>query len=371
MWHGKDATSIQPRKRRPHVENITIAPQVRKGLITEMKRETKPSRRLRMHIMLLASEGRSPTEISRVLFCSRTTVYAVVGRFAGEGRGAFDDRKRRGPEPLLGKRANERVEHLVEEDSPTDHGWLRSRWSCKLIALQLLGERAALLVSRETVRRALHRLGFRWRRPRPVGPDKDSEEHIQQKRARLEDVRRMTREEAASFFQDETKLETNPKVGFCWMRRGKQKPLRTPGTNRKVWISGALNFATGRLHWVLGERRNDELFVRLLEKLRRIYRCHKELHLATDNDASHTSKRVKEYVEDSGGRVRLHPLPSWSPESNPVELVWWSLHEAVSRNHQCEGLEDLVEFAEGYLKERQPFRLKLGEVYERLERAPP
>ena len=41
-----------------------------------------------------------------------------------------------------------------------------------------------------------------------------------------------------------------------------------------------------------------------------------------------------------GGRVRLHPLPSWSPESNPVELVWWSLHEAVSRNHECAGLDD-------------------------------
>jgi transposase len=131
------------------VENITIAPQLRKSFITEMKRETKPSRRLRMHIILLASEGRSPTEIAHVLFCSRTTIYAVVDRFAGEGRVAFDDRKPRGPEPLLGKRANERVEHLVEEDSPTDHGWLRSRWSCKLIALQLFGERAALLVSSE------------------------------------------------------------------------------------------------------------------------------------------------------------------------------------------------------------------------------
>jgi transposase len=99
------------------------------------------------------------------------------------GRVAFDDRNRRGPEPLLGKRAKERVEHLVEEDSPTDHGWLRSRWSCKLIALQLFGERAVLLVSPETVRRALRRLGFRWRRPRPVGPDKDSEEHIEQRSA--------------------------------------------------------------------------------------------------------------------------------------------------------------------------------------------
>ena len=89
-----------------------------------------------MHIALLASDGRSPTEISRVLFCSRTTVYALASRFAGEGRAAFDElRQARGPEPSLGKEANERVEKLLEEDSPTDHGWLRSRWSCKLISL--------------------------------------------------------------------------------------------------------------------------------------------------------------------------------------------------------------------------------------------
>ena len=91
------------------MENITITPQVRKDLIIEMKREAKPSRRLRMHIALLASDGRSPTEIARVLFCSRTTVYAVVSRFVGEGHAAFDDRRPRGPRPLLGQEANERM----------------------------------------------------------------------------------------------------------------------------------------------------------------------------------------------------------------------------------------------------------------------
>ena len=138
-----------------------------------------------------------------------------------------------------------------------------------------------------------------------------------------------------------------------------------------LWLSGALNFKRGRFHWVSGERRDGELFIKLLDKLRRTYRCHKQLHLATDNDGSHLSKLVKKYVEDSAGRVNLHRLPSWSPESNPVELVWWSMHEAVSRNHECVGLDELVGFAEDYLEERQPFRPKLGEVYERLERPPP
>lgn len=69
-----------------------------------------------------------------------------------------------------------------------------------------------------------------------------------------------------SFFQDETKLELNPRVGFCWMRKGKQRRLRTPGTNQKVWISGTLNFSTGRFYWVSGPNKNSELFLKLLKK---------------------------------------------------------------------------------------------------------
>jgi putative transposase len=348
------------------MQSIAITPAERKDLILRMKREMKPSRRLRMHIVLLASEGYSPTEISRALFCSRTTVYAIAGRFLREGRKAFDDRKRRGPAPLVDISARGLVEDLTEGVPPAERGWLRSRWSCRLLALELFKDRA-LVVSRETVRRVLHRLGFRWRRPRPVPPPKDPEG----KRKRLEAILEMLQRER-SFFQDETKLETNPRVGFCWTRKGKQKRLRTPGTNRKVWISGALRFSTGRFHWVTGERKNDQLFLKLLEELRGIYRSGEQpLELAVDNDASHTSKRVERYVSDSRGRIRLHPLPTWSPQSNPVELIWWGLHEAVSRNHDCEGLSDLVRFAEGYLEDRQPFRLKLGEDYERLERSPP
>ena len=71
-----------------------------------------------------------------------------------------------------------------------------------------------------------------------MAPEKDSEDQREQKRRRLEDILPIMVKKAGSFFQDETRLETNPKVGFCWMRRGRQRPLPTPGTNQKVWISG-------------------------------------------------------------------------------------------------------------------------------------
>ena len=223
------------------------------------------------------------------------------------------------------------------------------RWSCKLLSLQLFGEKLAE-AGRETVRRALHRLEYRWRRPRVVGPDKDSPEQTAEKRERLEDVRKMTEEEVASFFQDETQLETNPKVGFCWMRKGRQRRLKTPGTNRKVWISGALNFRTGRLHWVSGQRRDGELFVKLLDRLRRIYRCHKQLHLAVDNDSSHISKRVKEMWRTRKDESISIPCPRgrrrairWSlcgglctrqsaaTTSARGWTIWWSSLETISK----------------------------------------
>src|SRR3712207_8541873 len=102
------------------MQSITLASEERKNLIQKMKRERRPSRRLRMHIVLLCAEGRSPTEIAQILFCSRTTVYAVVARFIREEQAAFNDRKRRGPKPLLERPANEYIERLRSEEHTSE-----------------------------------------------------------------------------------------------------------------------------------------------------------------------------------------------------------------------------------------------------------
>ena len=85
-----------------------------------------------MHIVLLAAEGHPPTGIAQGLFCSRTTPYTVVDHFVREKQAAFLDRERGRSKPSLDEPANERIEErLVQEDSLTEHGWLRSRWRSK------------------------------------------------------------------------------------------------------------------------------------------------------------------------------------------------------------------------------------------------
>jgi len=48
--------------------------------------------------------------------------------------------------------------------------------------------------------------------------------------------------------------------------------------------------------------------------------------------------------------VALHYLPSRAPEGNPVELVFWRLHEAITRNRRHETIDELVEAATEWLE---------------------
>jgi transposase len=51
-----------------------------------------------------------------------------------------------------------------------------------------------------------------------------------------------------------------------------------------------------------------------------------------DGHPVHKSKKVKEYVESTGGRLTLFYLPGYSPELNPDETVWsYVKHHVVGK----------------------------------------
>jgi hypothetical protein len=134
--------------------------------------------------------------------------------------------------PLLDKQTDKPIEELLEEDSPVEHGWLRSPASLELQApLPAAYERERLAGGepRDTSPRAAQAVEYRWRRPRPVGPEKGSEEQIERKHARLEDILQMTEEEEAGSFLQRTKpswrgIPRWASVGCAELNRGPFAP---------------------------------------------------------------------------------------------------------------------------------------------------
>jgi transposase len=100
------------------------------------------------------------------------------------------------------------------------------------------------------------------------------------------------------------------------------------------------------------------LFCAHLDELRRAFRRYKVIHVICDNVRTHKeegSRLVRACLAKWGGRVKLHYLPSYAPECNLIERAWWRLHEAVTRNHRCASMEELLDLTFAWFGEKPKF----------------
>jgi hypothetical protein len=215
-------------------------------------------------VLLLLAEKQSYRQIGSAALASPTLIAAVKHDFQTGGVARVLGTQRRTvsvPYWLIV------VMRWLLSFTPRDFGFFRSRWSCELLAL-LLREREGIRLSPETVRRGLHRMEFVWRRPRPIVGPRDPE-HSQKLRQLQRFIGQLPDDETV-VFQDEMDVHPNPKIGSCWMVRGEQAEIVTPGNNEKRHLAGSLHWRTGRLLLSApARRRNAALFVAHLDDLRK------------------------------------------------------------------------------------------------------
>jgi transposase len=294
----------------------------RKVLLKLYRKSPDPAVRLRAHIVLLLAEGYPWTMITAVLFCSTATIARWKQRFEEGSTDALAEESRGRP-ARLGPWWIWIVLSWVLSKTPRDFGFLRSRWCYEVIVLLLLSL-CHVHVSRETIRRQLHEYRCVWRRPRPVlgREDPDYGPKIQA----LRDLLAHLPADEIALFEDEVDLQTNPKIGAMWMLRGQQAEVATPGDNEKCYLAGSLNWRTGQLLGTVGPNRNGPLFVAHLDDLRR----YRKIHVICDNAKFHDSKLVQQHLHQWNGRIELHWLPKRAPKANPIERIWWHLHEEIT-----------------------------------------
>jgi transposase len=338
--------------------SIPLTEDQRNTLLDHYRRDPDPQVRLRAHILLLLAAGYPWATIAAVLFTSPATIARWKRRFDAGGVDEVLGRPRGRPRSAAWAWAAVVVAWVLAR-RPADFGFAKSRWSCAAVAV-VLGEDHGTPVSRETVRRWLRDAGLVWRRPRPVLRPRDPDR--QAKLAALRALLRGLPADETAVFMDEVDINLNPKIGCLWMRRGQQAAVETPGTNDKRYLAGSIHWRTGRVLLTEGrpkEGRSAALFCRHLDDLRRALRHYRVIHVVCDNARTHKperSKAVREYLAAWGGRVVLHYLPTYAPECNPVERVWWRLHEAVTRNHRCATMEELLDLTFQWFECRTHFR---------------
>jgi transposase len=304
--------------------------------------------------LLLLDSGQTYRTIQQLLFASFDLIAGAVRCYRAGGvvavAGKTADEERAIPWWLL------RVVQWLTTKHPEDFGYLRRRWTCGMLR-EVLAWETGQRISCEKVRRGLRRLQFVWRRPRPVIGLKDPE--YPRKLRRIQRLLARLPASETALFQDEVDINLNPKIGACWMPRGQQFEVVTPGNNEKWHLAGSLAWRTGRLFvsapaW----RRNAQLFVKHLDDLRRRLRSYRKIHVICDNARFHDCRLVRTYLQCWKHRLQLHFLPKYAPETNPIERVWWHLHETVTRNHRCPNMKRLLADVCRWIEKRKPFKIE-------------
>jgi putative transposase len=317
--------------------SIQLSLRQRKALLSVFRTRMGGSVCRRAQIILLLANGYSYREVRAVTGASFKLIRDCIARFRHVGVSGFVNPTE--AEPSQPKWVARVISWLTHK-TPEDFGYFRSRWSCHCLA-EVLAWETGISLSAETIRRRLRQAGFVWRRPRPVvGPsDPDHDRKLRAIQTMLHDLQ----PDETAVFQDEVDVHLNPKIGSCWMPKGQQTEVVTPGNNVKRHLAGSLVWRTGTLLISSAcERRDTDLFLEHLDDLRRRLRGYRVIHVICDNAPFHASGRVRDYLKRWGHRIRLHHLPKYAPETNPIERIWWRLHETLTRNHRYQDIDALL-----------------------------
>jgi len=323
---------------------------VRRRLQRIVQKDQDANYRRRVTAMLMLNKRTSVSETARLVIASRTSIRDWRRRYEQFGEAGLVPESRGRPAETVNETTCSYLLKLIEEH-PGDYGYLGSRWTSEMLARQLY-ESWSVVIHSSTVRRLLPKLGIHWNRARPTLCIKDPTKARKMKA--INKALRNNNPQTPVFYVDEADIDFNPRIGNAWMKKGQQTAIPTPGKNQKRYLAGALHAETGNVVWVEWEKKNSELFVRLLAALRKRYRQAKQIILIADNYVIHKSAFTKCFLRYNR-KFKVLFQPAYHPWVNRIELLWKQLHDTVTRNHRYTTMNRLMDKVRIFMEIATPF----------------
>lgn len=185
------------------------------------------------------------------------------------------------------------------------------------------------------MRDLLHRMDYEYKKPKlvPGNPDIEAQEIFAQQYEEFMENKPLTTE---VLFVDAVHPEHNGMAACGWIKRGQKRELKTNSGRDRLNLHGALNAETYQVTMIESSTVNHESTLDLFQTIEQAYPLAKDIVLILDNAKYHFSKEVKEYLKTS--RIRLAPLPSYSPNLNLIERLWKFFKKKVLYNKYYENV---------------------------------
>ena len=257
----------------------------------------------RLHAARLRREGKSIREISRILGVAYSTVRDwLVRMHAGNPNRRFD-RRGRGRARILTRRILRKIKRWLGRD-PTRYGYEAGSWHMIMIQDGPY-KKFRIHCKTGTLRRALRRIRFSYRKPRPVPHNSATPEERERFKAGTSLVVNKAAEDGFTVLScDEMHVRLWSDAGYGWRPTNGHDTIKTSYSKKSVSVFGVLGLDSIHIRTV--DACNSETLKGFLRAMLRIY---PKILLILDNAPYHKSETVTEFVKANEDRLRLVFLP--------------------------------------------------------------
>jgi transposase len=294
----------------------------------------------RVDAILSVIRGYSYSVIASILNVCEESIRLWFTAFLLRGLDGIKSSKSPGRPPKLTKKQRAQLDEIIT-DGPAAAGYPGACWRSPMIQ-HLIYERFGVFYSVTYIVQLLKNMGFSYQKARFVSDHKDPEKRREWLEKTWPEVMNQAKQKDAHIlFGDEASFPQWGTLTYTWARRGQQPTVPTSGIRKGYKVFGVIDYFTGRFFYKAQVGRlTSETYSEFLRSV--LYKTQKHIILVQDGARYHTSKAMQKFFEEHKERITVHPLPSYSPDYNPIEKLWKEIKKDGTHLHYFPTFDDLV-----------------------------
>jgi len=320
------------------MNNLSLTSKAKRDLESRHKFCTNKKTSDRIKAVLLYSEGWTVSMISQALRVSENSIRRHIedyasGKLSPENGGSSSALDETQTAELVGA-LNDKMYHHVYE------------------VIAYVEKTYDVVYSVPGMNKWLHRNGFSYKKPkgRPYKADEEQQAKFIKKYKRLK--KRLGPEDAL-VFMDSVHPTQATKLGYGWIKTGEIKEVSTSASRTRVNLVGAIELGNlGKAKVSKYEKINAQTIIDFLKSLREKYTSTGTIHLVLDQAGYHRAFDVRKAAKKLG--IKLHYLPPYSPNLNPIERLWKVMNEHVRNNCFFETPKKFKDALDNFFKKTLP-----------------
>ena len=276
-------------------------------------------------LLMYFEDNRSKNDIASILGVSVQSITNWLIRFIVGGAKALQTNKIPGRPPKLSKKQRKELSKLIDA-GPQASGFESGCWRSPMIQ-NLILDKFGIYYSVQYLSQLLKDMGYSYQKARFVAANQDEEKRAKWLKTTWKNILKRSKEKNAYIlFGDECSFPQWGSLSYTWAKRGKQPTIQTSGNRKGYKVFGLIDYFTGRFFSKgIEGKLNGESYVDFLSGV--LSKTRKHLILIQDGAPYHKGSVVKEFFKTHQDRITVFTLPSYSPDYNPIEMLWKKIKE--------------------------------------------